>query len=326
MNRLLWLVCVSLAVPSLLSAQEAKKPSDTKQITNSIGMKLSLIPSGEFQMGSGESTEATTAFFRKNYGENLLKAFNDEHPQHRVRITRPFYLGSYHVTRGEFRQFVTGAEYKTGAEKGNVKGAFGWDSEKKEFGFDEKYSWRNAGFEQTDEHPVVNVSWNDAVAFCKWLSLKEGKTYRLPTEAEWEYACRAGTTTRYYCGDDPETLAKVGNVADATYKAKFPEAGFPIKASDGYVFTAPVGSFQPNAFALYDMHGNAWEWCWDWYGRAYYAKSSANDPTGPEVGNSRVLRGGSWDCGPFNARSARRLRSGSDDRNDFTGFRVARTQ
>ena len=89
---------------------------------------------------------------------------------------------------------------------------------------------------------MVNVSWNDAVAFCKWLSRKEGKTYRLPTEAEWEYACRAGTTTRYYSGDDPETLAKVGNVADAAAKAKFPDWKYTIKASDGYVFTAPVGS------------------------------------------------------------------------------------
>ena len=91
---------------------------------------------------------------------------------------------------------------------------------------------------------MVNVSWNDAVAFCKWLSRKEGKTYRLPTEAEWEYACRAGTTTRYYSGDDPETLAKVGNVADATAKAKFPDWKYTIKANDGYVFTAPVGSVQ----------------------------------------------------------------------------------
>ena len=144
---------------------------------------------------------------------------------------------------------------------------------KKEFDFNEKYSWRNTGFEQTDEHPVVNVSWNDAVAFCKWLSKKEGKTYRLPTEAEWEYACRAGTTTRYYSGDDPETLAKVGNVADAALKAKFPDWKYTIKASDGYVFTAPVGKFKPNAFGLYDMHGNAWQWCADWYGEEYYCAS-----------------------------------------------------
>ena len=105
------------------------------------------------------------------------------------------------------------------------------------------------------------MSWNDAGAFCRWLSRKDGKTYRLPTEAEWEYACRAGTTRAYSSGDDPEMLAKVGNVADAALKAKFPDREYGIHASDGYVFTAPAGSFQPNAFGLYDMHGNAWQWC-----------------------------------------------------------------
>ncbi len=141
---------------------------------------------------------------------------------------------------------------------------------------------------------MVNVSWNDAVAFCKWLSRKEGKTYRLPTEAEWEYACRAGTTTRYYSGDDPETLAKVANVADATVKAKFPDWKWTIKASDGYVFTAPVGQFKPNAFGLYDMHGNVWQWCAG-LGRlrAITTKSPTDDPTGPATGSYRVARGGS---------------------------------
>jgi formylglycine-generating enzyme required for sulfatase activity len=230
------------------------KPDTPKQITNSIGMKLTLIPSGEFKMGSKESAEETAAFFNKNY-EGVLKAdyFKDELPQHRVRINKPFYLGTYHVTRGQFRQFDAATAYKTDAERGENPGAYGWNRDKKEIGFNEKYSWRNAGFEQTDEHPVVNVSWNDAVAFCKWLSTKEGKAYLLPTEAEWEYACRAGTTTRYYSGDDPEALVKVSNVKDATFKAKFPDSKYTIKASDGYAFTAPVGQFTPNAFGLYDM-------------------------------------------------------------------------
>ena len=299
-----------------------------KQITNSIGMKLVLIPKGEFMMGSGESAEATAAFFNKTYGKDLVQAdwFKDEHPQHRVRITKSFYLGTYHVTRGQFRQFVKDTGYKTDAEKGENPGALGWDPDKKAFGFNAKYSWRNAGFEQTDEHPLVDVSWNDAVAFCKWLSRKEGKTYRLPTEAEWEYACRAGTTTRYYSADDPETLAKVGNVADATFKAKFPYEKFTIKASDGYVFTSPVGKFKPNAFGLYDMHGNAWQWCADWYGAEYYAASPADDPTGPDSGDDRVLRGGSWVNGPDGPRSADRDWITPDFRDSTTGFRVARTQ
>ncbi len=108
----------------------------------------------------------------------------------------------------------------------------------------------------------MTVNWDDAVAFCEWLSKKEGKTYRLPTEAEWEYACRAGTATRYYSGDDPETLATVANVADATFKVNFAdEAYYGLRASDGYTYTAPVGRFKPNAFGLYDMHGNVWQWC-----------------------------------------------------------------
>ncbi len=199
------------------------------------------------------------------------------------------------------------------------------DSTTGKFEFKAEYSWRNPGFEQTDEHPVVCVSWNDAVAFCEWLSRKEGKSYRLPTEAEWEYACRAGTSTRYWCGDDQEKLAEVANVADATAKAKFPDWKFSISASDGYVFTSPVGSFRPNPFGLYDMHGNALQWCADWYDKKYYEKSSADDPTGPSSGSSRVLRGGSWSDGPGDVRSAFRLWCSPDGRDFGTGFRVSRT-
>ena len=325
MQRLPVMVCLSLAVPSLLSAQEANKPTDIKQITNSIGMKLTLIPSGEFMMGSGESAEATAAFFNKTYGENILTAdlFKDEHPKHRVRITKPFYLGTYHVTRGQFRQFVKNSGYKTEAEKGEKPGAYGWNPDKKKFGFNEKYSWRNAGFEQTDEHPVVNVSWNDAVAFCQWLSKREDKTYRLPTEAEWEYACRAGTTTRYYNGDDPETLAKVGNIADAAAKAPFPDWTWTIKANDGYVFTSPVGKFKPNAFGLYDMHGNAWQWCADWYDAEYHAVSPADDPPGPTTGSSRVIRGGCWYSPAWHCRLADRYWDLPGIGDDGLGFRAS---
>ena len=120
------------------------------------------------------------------------------------------------------------------------------------------------GFEQTDEHPVVNVSWNDALAFCRWLSKKEGKICRLPTEAEWEYACRAGSTTRYCFGDDASDLGEY-----AWYGAN----------SDRK--THPVGTKKPNAWGLYDMHGNAWEWCADGYDAEYYEKSPTDDPTGP---------------------------------------------
>ncbi len=320
----------ALASFTLATAQEPKTGGATKQITNSIGMKLTLVPSGEFMMGSGEPAEDTAAFFHKKYpGDNLTAdGFEEQHPQHRVRITEPFYLGTYHVTRGQFRQFVEDSKYKTDAEKGDNPGAGGWDNESKEFGFIKGCSWRNAGFQQTDDHPVVNVSWNDAAAFCKWLSGKEGKTYELPSEAQWEYACRAGTKTRYSSGDDPEALPKVANIADATARARFPDWTWTIKASDGYVFTAPVGQFKPNAFGLYDMHGNAWQWCADWYREDYYGKSPADDPKGPDTGDvgRRVFRGGAWYCSPFCARSAERMWGMPNQGDDGVGFRVARTQ
>ncbi len=351
MKRLLCLVCLCLAMPSLLSAQESKKEGDKakrppKEIAVDFGggvqLKMVLIPSGEFMMGSKESAEATAAFFNKTYGDTLTAdACKGEQPLHRVRITQPFYLGTYHVTRGQFRRFVNETGYKTDAERGDEQGAFGWNPDSRKFRFNKDYSWRNAGYEQTDEHPVVNVDWNDAVAFCQWLSRKEGKTYRLPTEAEWEYACRAGTTTRYSSGDEPEALAKVGNVADAAFRADFPYdnrllATGALKASDGNVFTSPVGSFRPNAFGLYDMHGNAWQWCSDRYSGNYYAVSPVNNPQGPDrrqaqadvgynSGDERVLRGGAWDTIAMQARSAARWSSLPVYRGYITGFRVART-
>ena len=126
---------------------------------------------------------------------------------------------------------------------------------------------------------MVNVSWNDAVAFAEWLGKKEGKTYRLPTEAEWEYACRAGTTTRYFCGDDAEALAEVGNVADAMAREKHPLEGHHRGARWVRLYCS-IGRYRPNAWGLHDMHGNVWEWCWDWYGKDFYKASRVDDPAG----------------------------------------------
>ena len=293
-------------------------------------MKLVLIPSGEFVMGSRESAAAVTkAFMPYNPKPKHLEAFACEQPLHRVRITRPFYLGAYHVTRGQFREFIRDTDYETDAEKPGKAGGEGADPVSGSFSRKVEYTWRNVGFEQTDEHPVVNVSWNDATAFCKWLSRKEGKTYRLPSEAEWEYACRGGTTTRYWCGDDPEKLVEVANVADAAFAEKFPKVQFPdwnhtVATRDGYAFTAPVGKFKPNPFGLYDLHGNAWEWCADWFRSDYYAVSPRDDPTGPPSGASRVARGGCWRDGPWDARSASRHKQQAEFQMLCMGFRIAR--
>ena len=140
-----------------------------------------------------------------------------------------------------------------------------------------QYTWKSPGFQQTDDHPVVVVSWTDASEFCRWLAKKENKEYRLPTEAEWEYACRAGTKTAYSGGDTPEGLAAIG-----------------INVKDGQRFTSPVGGFQKNGFGLYNMHGNVWEWCQDWYDPKGYTAGRQTDPTGPATGTARVQRGGGW--------------------------------
>ena len=300
-------------------------PADAKVITNSIGMKLALIPAGTFAMGSPGSDK---------------DAQDDEKPQHQVRITRAFYLGTTEVTVGQFRRVVEATGLRTEAET-NGKGGIGWNEATQTFEPDPKYTWRNPSFAQTDEHPVVNVSWNDAITFCNTLSEREGLKpyyqvggvtasggagYRLPTEAEWEYACRAGTTTRYESGDDPETLAMVGNIADGTAKAKFAEWTGAITARDGYVYTAPVGRFRATSFGLYDMRGNVREWCWDGYQADYYKASPSADPTGAAGAEFRVNRGGSWFDFPWICRSAFRFRFTPVLRSSRLGFRVARVQ
>ena len=288
-------------------------------ITNSIGMNLVEIPAGTFMMGSGKSAAEIARLF-----DSKAVNYEDEHPQHRVKITKSFRLGVYEVTVGQFRQFVNATGHQTEAEK-DGEGGHGWNEKTEKFeGRDPKYNWENTGFDQTDEHPVVNVTWNDAVAFCKWLSRKEGKTYRLPTEAEWEYACRGGTTSLYQTGDDPNGLAAVGNTADQTAKDKWTnyQTFDYLSVRDGYVFSAPVGRYRPNSFGLYDMHGNVFEWCQDWYDGGYYGKSPSADPGGPSSGSSRVLRGGSWRHRARSNRSAYRLRLAPDSRYSFLGFRV----
>ncbi len=308
------------------TATDARDPAQPKKVvTNSIGMKLTLIPAGDFMMGSKESPEELRKAF-KDYVDPCpwVDRFGDEYPRHRVRITKPFYLGTQNVTVGQFRKFVEDTAHKTDAEKSYGVGvAIGPGGE--EFTAGRQFNWRNTGFAQTDEHPVVNVSWNDATAFCRWLSRKEGKTYRLPTEAEWEYACRAGTTTRFYNGDDPEKLAQVGNVLDATCKARFPHLeDSAIRASDGYVFTSRVGQFRPNAFGLYDMHGNAAQWCSDWYGAKYYQASPTDRPSGPDSGKTRVCRGSSWGAAPSFSMSAYRIALDPAYSDFHIGFRVVR--
>jgi formylglycine-generating enzyme required for sulfatase activity len=320
------------APPASTAAAPAAHAPEAGRLVDGIGMQFRQVPAGEFMMGSAEPL-ATLARAFPHADAKRLKELSDEAPVHRVRITRAFWLGAHEVTVGQFRQFVQESGYVPESVRDGT-GGYGFNanydparSERGDLfeGRDPRYSWQNPGFAQSDRHPVVNVTWNDAVAMAAWLSRREGATYRLPTEAEWEYAARGGTRTRYPGGDHPDVLLKTANTFDREAALRWPrwreQAGH---GSDGYPFTAPVGSFAPNAFGLYDMIGNAWEWCADWYGEDYYAHSPASDPAGPATGNARVRRGGSWHSWPLYSRVAFRNWNTPETRYVLVGFRLLR--
>jgi formylglycine-generating enzyme required for sulfatase activity len=248
------------------------------EITNAIGMKLVFIPPGEFEMGSPDS--------EKDY--EFKGAGNCETPQHRVRVTKPFYLGMYDVTQEEYQQVM-----------GSNPSAF---PKTNKMGEDRQASQAAKRF------PVEQMSWNEAVEFCRKLSempeeKAAGRTYGLPSEAQWEYACRAGSAARSYFTEAP--------AANALTR---PAAGFGLDEYAWYegnsgLQTHPVGQKRPNAWGLYDMYGNVEEWCADWYDDKYYASSPTDDPTGPATGSNRVVRGSSWFSIGICCRSARRFSS-----------------
>ncbi|MDL2330204.1 formylglycine-generating enzyme family protein [Desulfosarcina sp. OttesenSCG-928-A07] len=229
-----------------------------KTHTNSIGMEFVLIPAGSFNMGCNP---------------NFEDCYDDEHPQHSVTLSQPFYLGKYEVTQEQWLAVMGGNP--------------------------SKFMGRS--------NPVEQVSWNDVQTFIRQLNEKESTgRYRLPTEAEWEYAARAGSTSTYCFGDDADQFGQYawydGNSGDKTH---------------------PVGQKPPNRWGLHDMHGNVWEWCQDWYGKNYYSNSSSTDPKGPSSGEDRVIRGGSWDDLARNCRSAFRGIYSPENQHDSLGFRLA---
>lgn len=278
--------------------------------TNSVGMKLVYVPAGEFEMGLEVSPEKAV-----EQSGGAPDWYANQLPHHRVRLTKPFWLGARHVTRGEFARFVREIDYRTDAERqGNART---WNGTK--FTKTEEASWRRPGFEQTDEHPVVCVSHDDAVAFCRWLSAKESQRYRLPSEAEFEYAYRAGSQGAFVWGDRADDGQGWANCADRTARETF--AGWTtFDWSDGHLYTAPAGSFRANAWGLHDMAGNAWQWTSDRFGA--YSAGDVVDPTGPKTGTHRVLRGGSWYGAPCSVRASYRSKIDPDYRGSNVGFRV----
>ena len=265
--------------------------------TNSIGMNLVLIPAGVFSMGSRESAEETA----KVFGVKSALNFNNEHPQHQVRLTESFYMSSCEVTQEQYQRLMPLHRLRLPRkEGGDILEA--WE-ETPDVGPVRVF------VHSQSQHPV-ETTWDKAVKFCVKLTeqaeeVQAGRTYRLPTEAEWEYACRAGSTTRYSFGDGPAQLSDHAWFDENSSKA-----------------THPVGEKLPNAWGLHDMHGNVWEWCADWYFSTYYERSPTDNPTGPPNGPFHVCRGGAYHLGAEFCRSARRCPGFPPTRVKRMGFRV----
>ncbi len=273
-----------------------------------------FIHGGEFTMMGSPETEigrdAAKALYQSvgmNYSET----------QHQVKVS-DFCMGKYEVTVGEFRKFVEATNYKTDAENGDGSYVFDGTTLQKKPLINWRYGVSGSVRPQSEEnHPVVHVSWNDAVEYCRWLSEKTGKSYRLPTEAEWEYACRAGSLSPFNTGENLTTN-------QANYNGNYPYNNNPKGVYRQN--TVVVNSFAPNAWGLYNMHGNVWEWCSDWYGGTYYDECKSNgtviNPVGPAIGSLRVIRGGSWSNPAEFCRSASRRIIPPGYRDNFVGFRL----
>ena len=293
---------LALAAAAVGCGRRTGRPPAAAQ-EDSLDIRYAPIPAGTFTMGSPPA-------------EPLR--FDNETP-HAVHLTRPFELAVTPVTVAEFAAFVRATGYRTTAERQGW--AYGvWNLTANVWDKHAGASWRNPPFEQTPAHPVVNVSWPDATAFCQWLTATGGRPVRLPTEAEWEYACRAGSPAAYTWGDDPDAGRGWANACDQSAKDRF--ALFPPFAwSDGYVYTSPVGTFHGNRWGLHDMLGNVLQWCADTF--ADYPAGPTTDPD-PQTGTQRNLRGGAFVYGPKHTRCAFRGRNDPEFCNFYIGFRVLR--
>lgn len=273
--------------------------------------EMIVLPGGRFVMGA--SADETRA---ERMPDEIGRR---ERPLRDIEIVQ-FAIGKYEVSRGEYRAFVAA----TGRSDGD--GCWSWQG-LREWAKDPSQSWREAGFQQDDRHPVVCVNWNDAAAYVAWLGARTGKRYRLPSEAEWEYAARAGSSAARPWGDTGGEVCLHENTSDYGHRLKYKlRSANPLAfvCADGFAETAPVGSFRANAFGLQDMLGNVFEWTADCWNETH--EGAASDGKARLTGEceTRVRRGGAWGADPVLARSAFRDRNTVEGRGAMLGFRVAR--
>ncbi|MCI0694486.1 formylglycine-generating enzyme family protein [candidate division KSB1 bacterium] len=273
---------------------KAQNPTSSSR-AKGLGIEFVRIQGGTFEMGG-------------------LTDNPDNLPAHTVTLS-DYEMAKYEITVGQFRVFVEATEYQTTFEKY-------WqeyiNNSAQEFLFIKGVSWKKPGFPQTDKHPVTCVTWLDATAFCEWLSQELKQKIRLPTEAEWEYAARSRGEKILFCWGNTFDGRKL-NFADKNTNYKRSLDDF----DDGFPRTAPVGSFPPNALGLYDMAGNVYEWCQDWYGE--YSAAEQTNPIGPPLGNFHIVRGGAWISEPTYCQTVHRDGHYEDRTYTYYGFRVARS-
>ena len=300
-------VLILIGVSLSLRPSSAQRSLPERFVHRESGITFVLIPAGRFQMGSPENEVG------RGRGEQ----------RHWRVIKEPFYIGETEVTVEQFRRFVKATNYLTDAERGveeggHTKGAFATvpagDRE-----WNANASWHNpfpnlSDYRLRDDHPVVQVSWNDARRFVEHFGLQ------LPTEAQWEYAARAGTTTAYFWGDDPAGGRGYGNVNDTSARKRFCNWNPSFAFDDGTQLLASVRSFKANPWKVHDLFGNVTEWCEDVYHRDY--PTDGADESAAVNGSARVMRGGSWLDPPDLYRMAKRFAFAPQGRRDFLGFRV----
>lgn len=275
---------------------------------NGLGMTFVLVPPGTFLLGSPENEPNRLANER----------------QVRVTLTKPFYLGKHEVTVGQFKAFVAATNHVTDVEK---KGGGHAHDAQAVWIHREGTNWKKPGYAgaytQRDDHPVVHVSYTDSKAFCAWLSQRDpATTFALPTEAQWEWACRGGSGARFWWGTDEDTTGKVINAGDKTLKRVHPDWPRVVMAmDDGHAFCAPVGSYRANGWGLHDMLGNVWEFCGSRSGP--YPKEAATDLGDLGRGQSFAVRGGGWSNTAADCRCATRNSDPPHFGHSNLGFRVA---
>ena len=311
--RIPFLAATVLLLPLLGDAHAQVAPQTFSDCADCPEMVM--LPGGSFTMGVPRGEEE-----REGVPVDLR---GRSEPQRRVTIAPGLAMSRSAVTLGQFAAFVAA----TGHTPGSGCWAFVNNGTTYEYQEAPALNWRNPGFPQKEDHPVVCVSWLDAQAYARWLATTTGKPYRLPSEAEWEFAARAGTTTARYWGDTQAPACEYGNVADLSLAEALNldrRPQFTFRCTDRHIYTAPVGSFRPNAFGLHDMLGNVWQWTLDCLNPTLEGQPMDGSPRLAGDCANRSMRGGSWSHLPWYVRAGNRVRGTAVDRYNFAGIRVVR--